>query len=257
MGLRTWLGLKQRRVTEPPRSKIFFLHMPKTGGVSLSAAIAPAFPFWAINPDPCMSARNDGKYPPIDVIIDAMRFRPDRVHYMYGHFHLSCAAMMGPAAKTVTVLRHPVDRMISYYRWWYMKQGLTPETFLERFRSDGFNMRYDNEMCRRLAGTFDYSAGSGAADRLHSMLKADIADPAGFLDAAKRGLEKCHFVATLDTLPRLAARLSAELEYKVKLPYENKSKAPNEIASMVLERVEQDCKLDLALYEHAKAIAAG
>lgn len=257
MGLKTWLGLKRRRATAPPKSRIFFLHMPKTGGVSLAAALAEAYPFWAVLPDPCMCARNDGHYPPLDVVIDAMKFRPERVHYMWGHFHITCANMLGPDAKTVVVLRDPVERMISYYRFWYQRQGLTLQSFKEKFRSDGFKLRYDNEMCRRLAGTFDYTTSQDAEERLHAMFRSEIADPAKLLDEARRALDKCDFVGTMDTLPRLVSRLSMELERKIRLRHHNKSTAPDEISAIVRQQVERDNKLDMALYEHARAIAAG
>jgi hypothetical protein len=257
MGLKTWLGLKKPRATVPPRTRIFLLHMPKTGGTSLHAAMLRAFPFWSIMPDDCMMARNDGKYPPLDVVIEAMKFRPDRVHYVRGHSHISCAGLLGPEAKTVVVLRDPVERMISYYRYWYQQYGLTPQTFRERFAQNGFMFRYSNEMCRRLAGSFDYTTAQGAQDRLHAMLRSEIADPIGFLDDARRALDKCDFVGTFDNLPRLVRRLSTELERDLKLEHHNKSSAPDEIADIVRESVIRENQLDMALYEHARAIAAG
>jgi hypothetical protein len=257
MGLKTWLGLKRRRATVPPRSRIFFLHIPKTGGVSLGATLAEAYPFWAVMPDPCMCARNYGFYPPLDAVIDAMRFRPERVHYVWGHFHMSCAGLLGPEAKTVTVLRDPVERMISYYRFWYGRQKLTLEAFKEKFHADGFKLRYDNEMCRRLAGSFDYTTSQGAQDRLHAMFKSEISDPVRLLDDARRALDKCDFVGTFDNLPTLVKRLSAEVERDLKLGHHNKSSAPDEIADIVRESVIRENQLDMALYEHARAIAAG
>jgi hypothetical protein len=231
--------------------------MPKTGGTSLSVAMAQAYPFWAIMPDAGILGRNEGKYPPLDVVVSAMKFRPERVHYIRGHYHISCAGLLGPDAKCLTVLRDPVERMISYYRHWCDQLQLTPQAFEERFRTTGFNLKYDNEMCRRLVGTLDYNTAEGAHDRLVAMLRAEISDPVRFLDDAKRSLDKLHFVGTMDTLPRLARRLSEELQYDLKLGHLNKSVADRKIAQIVIETVQQDNKLDMALYEHAKALASG
>jgi hypothetical protein len=230
--------------------------MPKTGGTSLSVALAQAYPFWAIMPDAGILGRNEGKYPPLDVIISAMKFRPERVHYIRGHYHISCAGLLGPDAKALTILRDPVERMTSYYRHWCDQLNLTAQTFEERFRTTGFNLRYDNEMCRRLVGTLDCST-DGAHDRLVAMLRAEISDPIKFLDEAKRALDRCHFVGTLDALPNLARKLSEELQYPLALGHLNKSFASKEIADIVLETVQRDNKLDVELYKHAKAIAAG
>lgn len=231
--------------------------MPKTGGTSLSVALAQAYPFWAIMPDAGILGRNEGKYPPLDVVVSAMKFRPERVHYIRGHYHISCAGLLGPDAKTLTVLRDPVERMISYYRHWYDQLGLTVQSFEERFRTTGFNLKYDNEMCRRLVGALDYNIAEGSHDRLVAMMRSEISDPVRFLDEAKRALDKCHFVGTLDTLPGLARKLSEELQYDLRLGHLNKSGAPSDIAEIILETVRRDNKLDMALYEHAKAIASG
>lgn len=231
--------------------------MPKTGGTSLSAALTQAYPFWAIMPDVAIMGRNEGKYPPLDVVISAMKFRPERVHYIRGHYHVSCASLLGPEAKSLTVLRDPVERMISYYRHWCDQLGLTPQTFEERFRTTGFNLKYDNEMCRRLVGALDCNTAEGANDRLVAMLRSEISDPVKFLDEARRALDRFHFVGTLDTLPNLARKLSEELQHDLKLGHLNKSVAYSGIDEIVLEAVQRDNKLDMALYEHAKAIASG
>lgn len=208
-------------------------------------------------PDAGILGRNEGKYPPLDVIVSAMKFRPERVHYIRGHYHISCAGLLGPDAKTLTILRDPVERMISYCRHWCDQLGLTVQSFEERFRTTGFNLKYDNEMCRRLVGTFDYNTAEGAGDRLVAMLRSEISDPVRFLGEAKRALDKCHFVGTLDALPNLARKLSEELQHDLKLGHLNKSGAPNEIAEIVRETVQRENKLDIALYEHAKALASG
>ena len=103
----------------------------------------------------------------------------------------------------------------------------------------------------------DYSTAEGAHDRLVAMLRAEISDPVKFLDEARRALDKIHFVGTLDTLPNLARKLSEELQHDLKLGHLNKSVAHREIAEIVLETVHRDNKLDMALYEHAKALASG
>lgn len=93
-------------------------------------------------------------------------------------------------------------------------------------------------------------------DRLVGMLRTEIADPIRFLDDARRALDKCHFVATLETLPGLAGKLSEELNFEIRLGHHNKSQAPLEIADIVMETVERENKLDMALYEHARALCA-
>jgi hypothetical protein len=186
-----------------------------------------------------------------------MQFRPERVYYLRGHHHINCVRLLGPDAKTLTLLRDPVERMISYYRHWFDQLNLTMESFEERFHADGFNLRFDNEMCRRLVGNLDLSTAEGAETRLRAMLTSEISDPVKFLDEARRSLDNCDFVGTLDTLPKLAKRLSEELQYDLNVPHQNKSHAPWKIADLVRERVQIENKLDVELYKHARAIANG
>ncbi len=94
-----------------------------------------------------------------DAVIDAMRFK--RLRTMHGGITTSVAPVCWVRRQDRHVLRDPIERMtLPSLR--YERQGLTLQSFEEKFRSDGFELQYDNEMCRRLAGT----------SRLHDRLLA-------------------------------------------------------------------------------------
>jgi len=90
----------------PEMDRVFFLHVPKTGGSSLSSALAKKFASWEIFP------WRHGRF---DLFSQAqlMPFR-----FFHGHFVISDLDYVPGPVRSVTLLREPRDRIVSLYNYW-------------------------------------------------------------------------------------------------------------------------------------------
>ena len=87
--------------------RVFFMHVPKTGGVSVSTFLQSIFRPAEICPPPT----GDGRW----------RHRPSEVaHFRLfsGHFSTDFIDALDPAGFKLTVLRHPRERVVSIYDFW-------------------------------------------------------------------------------------------------------------------------------------------
>jgi hypothetical protein len=86
---------------------VFFMHVPKTGGISLASFLRGMF-----SPeDICPPSPGDGRW----------RHRPQDVsHFRFftGHFSVDFIDALDPAGFKITVLRHPRQRIVSIYDFW-------------------------------------------------------------------------------------------------------------------------------------------
>jgi hypothetical protein len=86
--------------------RLFFLHIPKTGGSTLSAALAKKFAAWEIFP---------WQHSLLDLFDPAelMKYR-----FFHGHFVIADLDYVPKPTKSVTLLREPGSRIVSLYNYW-------------------------------------------------------------------------------------------------------------------------------------------
>jgi hypothetical protein len=92
---------------------VFFMHVPKTGGVSLSAFLGGMFSA----EDICPAPTGDGRW----------RHNPQDVagfRFFTGHFDVDFIDALDPAGFKMTILRNPRDRIVSVYDFW---RSVSPE----------------------------------------------------------------------------------------------------------------------------------
>jgi hypothetical protein len=93
--------------------RLFFLHVPKTGGSTLTAALSKKFVSWEIFP--WQHSRLD-LFDPAEMV----KFR-----FFHGHFAIHDLDYVPQPTTSVTLLREPMSRIVSLYNYWrsYRKEA--------------------------------------------------------------------------------------------------------------------------------------
>lgn len=251
-----------------PQMRLVFLHVPKTGGTSLHAALARHF-------RPETVAHVVGPADWGDALAPASGIR-----YISGHTRFSAAALVPGPRRIVTVLREPAARIVSLYVFWKRHQDpRTPDLreamekdLLGFLRSDEPLVRsaIDNAMARQLFGParaaadgtwFTPASAVGAAVRLPEQ---------EVLDGALANLGACDVVGLMDELPAFYRRVCAAMGMvpgpdpgrlntrESPPPGLAPAPPPEPLTPEILAELERLTRLDRIVYEAARArVAAG
>jgi hypothetical protein len=224
----------------PPPAKSCFLHVPKTGGSWLSAAIRttlPAHEFYEV------PSERIG-HVPVALLLD-------RFTVVAGHFTVAHLTHVLNDAFTFTLLRDPVDRVVSLYHF-YRQQIPTPQQDPRVAQAQALDFEtFVARLQDRVSPWSNWQTFvfSGAVD---------CETPANeLLPAALANLDRINFVGVQDELRDGLSALAALRGWQVTAPPERLNasrKRPSlcELKPSVVEKLQVVNEVDLELFRRAR-----
>jgi hypothetical protein len=223
-----------------PPHRFFFVHIQKTAGTALKRRLrnhfgAALYPTRGVDGEDMWELLMS-----VARLRERMAARGDEIEAIAGHFPLRTVDELDGSFSTLTVLREPVDRMLSTVRG--MSGGRTDldEVY------DGLHGLANNNMTKMLALT-------------PAELKATIYE--GFrvdrdhLKQAKEQLAAMDAVGFQEQLEDFCGELSARFGWDLGEPVVVNTGPELEASGTLRERIAEDNQLDLELYELARELA--
>ena len=244
---------------------LIHLHIPKTGGMSLSSMIKHAFRNDEIFDS---TARGDEIYTGLGVATDECCHKrlsglsPNarcRLRYVAGHVPMGIHRELDRPAKYFTVIRNPIDRVVSYFFFLIqmdqplLKEG-RPITFEEFVESDD-DIHLHDYQTRIVSGCRELDAPPPERPGLVPGTHVERRH----LNDAKRNIER-HFlaVAPLEHITELALLMRIIYGWpmrRLQTEYKNRTKQRphlREIAPRLIKIIEKKNSYDMELYELAR-----
>ena len=236
--------------------RFFYVHVQKAAGTEIRERLKRNFAPEAMYPD-----RSDGDLvsvaPQVSVaqLLARWSVRKDEIRIITGHFPFATTELLDAEFVTLSVLREPVERVLSHLRH---HRKLTPGT-----DSSSLGHLYDevltpeffhNHMVKMFSLTAGEVAESAALDRWAALKVVDLTPER--LETAKRNVERLDVLGLQDHLPEFCEELTTRFGWDLGEPlFANRT--PGEDAPDALRRrIADDNALDVELWEHARAVYA-
>lgn len=240
--------------SEPDDEHRFFVaHMQKTAGTTLRDRLRSTFTEDQVYPN-----GTDGDDARISVISvshlqERWRARGHEIRLLTGHFPVRTVEVLDPPASfvTMTVLRDPVDRVLSFLRHQAQRRqrGATEDTPLREIYEDPFRFEamIHNHMTRMLAlAPEEFGPGDG-------VLTTVTYDQAR-LEMAQEALANLDLFGLQHRLDDFCAELESRFGLDVGEPLRSNTTDRDDVPEGLVEQIREDNALDVALYDYARRL---
>jgi hypothetical protein len=220
---------------------VVFVHIPKTAGSTLETMLRDQY-----SSAETYKINYNGSRKQVRRLKDALRLQRGTLRLVHGHMDFSWSAMMPADTRFFTLLRDPVDRVMSHY-YHYRQETATPlhplamhSSLLQWVRDCGID-EMDNGQTRRIAGAMPLPCGAVTSKTLEQA-KANLASKFAVVGLTERFDESQilihrEFGWPLRRYPR--RRVNAKRAQR------------SEVGEDVLREIEKCNRFDLELYRFA------
>lgn len=228
-----------------PPPKLFFIHIMKTGGTTFYFNLRAHF-----GPEHVFPGDGDGemvdRYLEVRRLTELTEDRLRTIRAFAGHYPFVASQMVGLPVRTITVLREPVDRTISYL-FQRMSSGSHAGASPEEVYEDGYLNPF--WIANHQTKVFALSTDDTFED-VRQPLEIDRHR----LERAKANLEQVEVIG----LQSHYVDFTREVEQRFGIPASVRKQRVNtsakEIPASLRRRIEEDLRYDLELYDFAESL---
>jgi hypothetical protein len=226
------------------RTRFFFMHLQKTAGTALWRRLKEQFDPGAVYPGP-----GDGEPPlttlSVEHLVDRWRVRRDEIVVVTGHFPLCTMELLGERFTTLTLLREPVERTLSYLRHHRESTPEDADRSLEEIYDDPLRFALaHNHMVKMLALRSEEMENGALSPMTFTRAR---------LDDAMAALRQIDVVGFQEDFDAFCDELETRFGWDLGPPLFMNRTSPVEVPDAFRARVAADNALDVELYEFARA----
>jgi hypothetical protein len=228
--------------------RYFFVHIMRTAGTALRERLLNHFGRTAVYPTKGLDGPDPVRLyvPSVDLIRERLEARGDQIRVITGHLPLRTVELIEGRYTAFTLLREPVERMLSYLRQRRGKHGSHESQPLEE-AYDGLYGLADNNMTKMLSLT-----PAEMTDSLFTGVEVDH----DHVERAKEALAGMAAVGLQEQFDDFCDRLAARFGWRLGEPETVNPTAPVDVPESLRDRIAEDNALDVELYEFAKELVA-
>jgi hypothetical protein len=227
--------------------RFFFVHIQKAAGTSLVFRLRRQFGRAAIYP-PESDKGDVAAVISVDHLLERWQEQRDRTRVVTGHFPLCTVDLLGDSFTTLTVLRDPVERTLSYLRH---HRQLTPddsERSLEAIYADPF--RFHGLVHNHMVKMFSLTS----AEMTDGMLTRVEFTP-DRLQRAKENLTRVDVVGLQGSFEEFCEVLTGRFGWDLGTWTHVNRTEPVEVSSSFRARIAEDNAMDVELYAFARQLS--
>lgn len=247
------------RIEMAPDDVLFFLHVPKTGGISMTKILDDRFSAEEIFPVP---DQHQPKKMFEELSVEELaRIRFVRGHFWFGPGDGAIHDFLSPSPLTVTILRDPIERVMSVFRYivnypdhWLTKRTMPSGTsdIAEFVRNPWAQSEIKDLQTRLIVG---HIPGNPIMNPPTRPAEDRMPDDE-LMDIAKQRLDEFVFVGLTERFAESVALLLRRLGWKqideVPRLHVSPSGARQPISDEVNDAIAERNQLDLELYAYAR-----
>jgi hypothetical protein len=227
--------------------RFFFVHLQKTAGTALWRRLKQQFAPRSVYPGP-----DDGGPPEtilsVEHLLARWRLRRPEILIVTGHFPLCTVELLEAPFTTLTLLRDPVERTLSYLRHHREKTPADRGRALEHIYADPIRFGLlHNHMVKMLSlTTAEMSDGA----------LTEVAFTRDRLERAKQRLATIDAVGFQEDFEAFCNELSTRFNWDLGAPVLMNRSMPFPVSDAFRRRIAEDNALDIELYEFARRTRA-
>jgi hypothetical protein len=227
--------------------RFFFVHVQKTAGTTLNKRMQRHFGRTAIYPDRDVDGEIVASVISVEHLLSRWRARRDEIRVVTGHFPLCTTEMLGGEFTTLTLLREPIERTLSYLRHHRVITEADREKSLEDIYSDTF--RFHGLVHNHMVKMFSLTP-SEMTDGV--LTRVDFSRDR--LERAKQRLATVDVVGLQEGLENFCEELTERFGWRLGDPVHTNRTDATDASEAFRSRIAEDNAMDIELYDFARRL---